>query len=236
MTVETTDLPIPPPPDPTPPLRQGDRLSREEFERRYRAMPHLTKAELLEGVVYMPSPVSDDHAGPHAHLIIWLGTYAWATPGVAVRDNGTLRLGVDSDPQPDAFLRILETHGGQSRLDADRLIEGAPELTAEVAVSSIPVDLGVKLPIYRRAGVREYVLWRVPHGEIDWFVRRGEEYERLAAGDDGVLRSEVFPGLWLDAAALVRGDLATVSRVAQQGLASPEHAAFVRRLAEAAGR
>jgi Uma2 family endonuclease len=220
-------------PEPVPPLRHGDRLSREEFERRYRAMPHVNKAELLEGVVFMPSPVSDDHCQSHFNLIAWLGMYAWSTPGVAGGDNGTLRLGADSDPQPDAFLRIRETHGGRSRLSADRLIEGAPELAAEVAVSSIPVDRNVKLPIYRRHGVQEYLLWRVPDGAIDWWVLRGGGYEPLAPAADGVLRSEVFPGVWLDAAALLRGDLTAVSRIAQQGIASPEHAAFVRRLAEA---
>jgi hypothetical protein len=236
MTVKTTDLPIPPPPEPIPPLRQGDRLSRDEFERRYEAMPHINKAELLEGVVYMPMAVSDDHSGPHGDLMVCLGTYAWMTPGVVSRDNGTVRLGAASNPQPDAFLRILETHGGQSRLGADRIIEGAPELTAEVAVSSLSIDLGVKLPIYRRHGVREFILWRVPEAAIEWYVLRGEDYERLTPGADGVLRSEVFPGLWLDEAALVRGDPAAVYRVLHQGLASPEHAAFVQRLAEAARR
>ena len=39
------------------PLEHGDHLTREEFERRYEAMPHVRKAELIEGVVYMPSPV-----------------------------------------------------------------------------------------------------------------------------------------------------------------------------------
>ena len=94
----------------------------------------------------------------------------------------------------------------------------------------------MKLPIYRRHGVRECLIWRVPDREIDWFVLRGDQYERLSPGTDSVYRSEVLPGLWLDAAALVRGDLAAVSRVAQQGLASPDHTAFVRRLEEEAAR
>jgi Uma2 family endonuclease len=235
VTVQTGEPPLPiPPPEPVPPLRHGDRLSRDEFERRYRAMPEINKAELLDGVVYMPSPVSDNHGGPHFDLIAWLGLYRFATPGVAGSDNGTIRLDLASEPQPDAFLRILATHGGQSRIDDDGYVEGAPELAAEVAVSSIPVDLEVKLPLYRRNGVREYVVWRVPDRAIDWFVLRGEEYERLPAGEGGVYRSEVFPGLWLDAAGLVGGDLSAVSRTALLGLASPEHAAFVRLLEERA--
>ena len=236
MPVETTDLPLPPPPEPVPPLRHGDRLTRAEFERRWDAMPHLKKAELLEGVVYMPSPVSSHHSDPHFDLIGWLAIYRFATPGVVGADNGSIRLDMGSEPQPDAHLRILESHGGQTRLSPEGYVEGGPDLAAEVGVSSIPIDLTVKLPIYQRNGVREYILWRVPNRAIDWFALRGSEYERLPAGADGVYRSEVLPGLWLDTAALVRGDLAAVSRVAQQGLAAPEYAAFVRRLEEAAAR
>ncbi len=234
MPVETSDLPLPPPPEPIPPLRDGDRMMWDEFERRWDAMPEIKKAELLEGVVYMPSPVSSRHGNPHFRLIAWLGLYESATPGVMGDDNASLRLDLANEPQPDASLRILASHGGQARTDADGYVEGAPELAAEVAVSSIRIDLNVKLPIYRRTGVREYILWRVPDREIDWFVLRGDQYERLAPGSDGVYRSEVLPGLWLDTAALVRGDLAAVFRAAQPGLDSPEHAAFVRRLEETA--
>jgi Uma2 family endonuclease len=237
MTMETTSLPKPTSVEPIPPLTHGDRLSREEFERRYDAMPEVKKAELLEGVVFMPSPVSNDHAGPHSDIVTFLGLYSWFTSGVLGSDNGSVRLGSDSEPQPDAFLRILETHGGQSRLSPDRLVEGAPELAVEVAVTSLRVDRDIKLPLYRRCGVKEALLWRVEAGELDWFVLRGDAYQQLAPGSDGVLRSETFPGLWLDVAALLRGDMPTVARVLQQGLASPEHSDFVQRLGQiAAGR
>ncbi len=235
MSVEVPDLPMPMLPEPTPPLRHGDRLTRAEFEFRYNAMPHIKKAELLDGVVYMPPfPVSDAHGGTHFDLIGWMGIYRFATPGVVGSDNGTLRLNLDSDPQPDAFLRILTSHGGKARLSADGFIEGSPELVGEVAVSSLPVDLNVKLPLYRRNGVREYILWRVLDREIDWFVLRGDQYERLPLGADGVYRSEVLPGLWLEPAALIRGELMTVGLVAQRGLVSPEHAEFVRHLEQVA--
>src|SRR5712692_1524440 len=103
-----------------PPLENGDRLTRAEFERRYDAMPHLKKAELLEGVVYVPPPVSfDEHGGPHFDLITWLGLYRIATPGVRGGDNASLRLDLDNEPQPDAFLLVLPTHGGQARLSKD---------------------------------------------------------------------------------------------------------------------
>jgi Uma2 family endonuclease len=146
---------------------------------------------------------------------------------VEVGDNGSVRLDLDNEPQPDALLIIDPACGGQVRISADGIIEGAPELVAEVASSSVSYDLHVKLQVYRRNGVREYLVWRVLEREIDWFVLRAGQYERMPVDVQGLLRSEVFPGLWLDPAALVRGDLATVVAIVQQGLASPEHAAFV---------
>jgi Uma2 family endonuclease len=217
-------------------LENGDRLTRAEFERRYEAMPHLKKAELIEGVVYVPSPVRHrQHGSPHAQLIGWLIQYAANTPGVEVGDNCSVRLDLDNEPQPDAVLFIDPDRGGQVRIAADGIIEGAPELVAEVASTSVSYDLHVKLHVYRRNGVREYVVWRVLEREIDWFVLRSGQYERLAVDAQGLLRSEAFAGLWLDPAALVRGDLATVLAVVQQGLASPEHAAFVTRFQPPAG-
>ena len=108
-----------------PPLRNGDRLTRAEFERRYQAMPDVKKAELIEGVVYMPSLVSLEHAAAHFKIITWLGVYTMATPGVEGETDGTLRLDMDNAPQPDAFLRILETHGGQARVDKEGYVTGA---------------------------------------------------------------------------------------------------------------
>jgi hypothetical protein len=220
-----------------PPLHSGDRLTRAEFERRYEAMPHLKKAELLEGVVYLPSPVTEGfHARPHFDVILWLGLYRLHTPGLVGGDNGTLRLDLDNEPQPDAYLRILESHGGQSRISADNYVEGAPEHVAEVAYSSVSYDLNIKLHVYRRNGVREYVVWRTYDRAIDWFVLREGEFDRLAPGNDGIYRSEVLPGLWLDPQAMLAGDLGRVASVVQQGLATPEHAAFVARLQQAAQR
>jgi Uma2 family endonuclease len=214
-----------------PPLVHGERLTREEFERRYEAMPHLKKAELIDGVVYMPSPVrQDDHGRPHLDLLTWLGVYIAATPGVDGASEATVRLGSDSDPQPDGLMFIRPENGGRVRLSADGYVEGGPELAGEVAASSIDYELKVKLPLYQRHGVQEYLVWRVPDREVDWFVLRNQQYERLPADSAGILRSEVFPGLWLDTAALVRRDLARVLAVLQQGIASAEHAAFVARL------
>ena len=214
----------------TPELRAGDRLSRLEFERRYAASPDVKKAELIEGVVYMPSPVSqEEHGGPHFDMIGWLGFYRASTPGVQGGDNSTIRLDLDNEPQPDAFLRILPEYGGQSR-DSGKYVEGPPELIAEVAASSASYDLHDKLSVYRRNGVCEYLVWRVWDRSLDWFVMQGGRYKNLPLSSDGYFRSQVFPGLWLDGGALLRGDLAQVMAVLQQGLASPGHADFVRQL------
>lgn len=216
-----------------PPLENGDRLTRPEFERRYSAMPQVKKAELIEGVVYKSSSVPHDHARSHLELVGWLGAYCAATSGVCGSNNGTLRLDLDNELQPDAFLRILAEHGGQARVDEDGYISGAPELVAEVSRSSVSIDLHAKRIVYRRNGVREYIVWRIEDRAIDWFALREGRYEPLAIGSDGLYRSEVLPGLWLDAAALLRGNLLAVFQTVQRGLASPEHADFVRRLQEA---
>ena len=219
-----------------PPLENGDRLTRAEFERRYAAMPQVKKAELIEGVVYMPSPVRQrSHGRPHYHLLTWLGTYEAGTPGVEGGDNSTARLDLDNEPHPDAVLFIDPARGGQVRISPDDYIEGAPELVVEVAASSVSIALNAKLHVYRRNGVREYIVWRVLDQEVDWFILREGRYDRLPPGADGIYRSEIFPGLWLDAAALLRGDLAAVLAVVQRGIASPEHAAFVARLNAAGG-
>lgn len=216
-----------------PPLRTGDHLTVKEFERRYRAMPHVKKAELIEGVVYMPSPVSDEYHGtPHAHLVTWAGVYTAHTPGTQPGDNSTLLLEKgENQPQPDVLLRILPEYGGQSRHDNKGYILGAPELAAEVSASRVSYDLHAKKDAYERNGVREYVVWRVEEAAIDWFVLRGGRYHALRRRD-GVFRSKVFPGLWLDAPALLAGDLARVLAVVQEGVASPEHRRFVARLAK----
>jgi len=218
-----------------PALQPGDHLTREEFERRYDATPNLRKAELLEGVVYMPPPVSQEgHSGPHFDLIGWLGQYRIATPGIKGGDNGTLRLDLDNEPQPDAFLYILPSHGGQVRLSLDGYVEGAPELVAEIAASSASYDLHVKKKVYRRNGVREYLVWRVFDEVVDWFGLREGEYVSLLPGADGIFRSEILPGLWLDAGALLRGDVAAVAQIQQRALAGAEHERFLAQLQAAA--
>ncbi len=215
-----------------PPLENGDRLTRAEFERRYDAMPGVKKAELIEGVVYMPSPVRlRRHGEPHAQILVWLGSYQALTKGVIAADNASARLDLDNEPQPDALLMIDPERGGQARISDDDYVEGAPELVVEVAASSVSIDLHKKFHVCRRSGVREYVVWRVQDRKIDWFVLHDGEFIPLDPDEKGHYRSTTFPGLWLDATALVAGDMAKVLDVVRQGLAAPEHAKFVSDLA-----
>ena len=210
-----------------PPLENGDKLTRDEFERRYQAMPDLKKAELIEGVVYVASPLRfEGHGKPHFQLITWLGVYSAATPGVEGGDNATTRLDLDNEPQPDALLRIAS---GQSRISDDDYVEGAPELVVEIAASSAAYDLHNKLRVYRRNGVQEYLVWTTYENQLTWFRLRGQEYITLKPDANGAIKSEVFPGLWLAPNALLEGNLAKVLAVLQEGLNAPEHADFVTR-------
>jgi Uma2 family endonuclease len=210
------------------PLESGDRLSAAEFERRFRAMPDLKKAELVEGVVFLTSPVRGDiHGGPHADLMAWLGVFRAMTPGVRSYDNATVRLDDENVIQPDGSLLLDIARGGQATIDEEGYISGAPELCAEISASSASLDLNAKFRVCRTHGVREYIVWRVFDRELDWFVLRNADFVRLALSEDGLLKSAIFPGLWLDPAALLRGDLATVLQRLHDGLASAEHATFV---------
>jgi Uma2 family endonuclease len=213
-------------------------------------MPWLKKAELIDGVVYIPSreipplpgsqgpvasPVSHTwHGHPHLHLATCLGFYEAHTPGTSAGDNSTVRLDLDNEPQPDACLLIEPSHGGRVRIDERGFLIGAPDLVAEVAYTSVNLDLNKKFETYRRHEAREYLIWRTEDGAIDWFVNHEGRFERIAPGADGLLRSVIFPGLWLDTAALLRGDLATVLATVRLGLESAEHAAFRNLLADAA--
>jgi Uma2 family endonuclease len=218
----------------TPPLENGDRLTRLEFERRYAAMPALNKAELIEGVVYMPSPVRvRNHGRPHGQIMSWVGVYCAATPGIEFADNATLRLDPDNEPQPDVALWLPEGAGGRARISEDDYLEGAAEMIVEVASSSAAYDLHDKMNVYRRNGVAEYVVWRVYDHWIDWFALEAERYTLISPDAEGILQSRTFPGLRLCVPALLGGDLARVLAELQIGLASEEHAAFAKRLASA---
>jgi Uma2 family endonuclease len=217
-----------------PPLEAGQRLDRATFHARYEAMPPETRAELIGGVVYMPSPLTIRHGDFDCLVSTWLTLYRRATPGVHASSNATVQLDGQGEPQPDSLLRIRPERGGQSRTEGG-YIAGAPELVAEVAVTSRKIDLGPKFEDYQRAGVLEYVVIAIDPREIHWFIRREHRLEPLSPGTDGVFRSEIFPGLWLNPAALFTDDVDLLIATLDQGLATPEHADFVARLAARGG-
>jgi Uma2 family endonuclease len=214
-----------------PPLEHGDHLTRHEFERQYQTVPDKRKAELINRIVYIRPSMRFRRPGePHAGIVVWLGTYCAATPGVYGTDHAIVRLDLDNEVQPDALLRLESAVGGHSRISKDDYIEGAPELIVEIAASSVSYDLHEKLRVYRRNGVQEYVVWRVYDKQLDWFRLTQDEYVPLVPDESGVVHSQVFPGLRLAVRALLVGDLATVLAELQKGLGTAEHAAFVERL------
>jgi Uma2 family endonuclease len=214
-----------------PPLVAGQHLDQPTFHERYQAMPPDTCAELVGGVVYMPSPVRLDH-GKESRLIAgWLFHYERHTPGVEGADAATVKLDPHGEPQPDHFLFISPELGGQSSVDAEGYFTGPPELLVEIARSSRSYDLKQKKTDYERAGVREYLVVELDPNQIHWFVLRARRFKKLPCGRNGIYRSSVFPGLWLDASALFGDDKQRLIEVLDLGLASPEHAAFMASLA-----
>ena len=211
-------------------LREGDRLTAAEFMRRWEAMPELKRAELIGGLVFMSSPLSLPHANAHLELGPWLWLYKDSTPGCDIGSDCTWLMGPKDVPQPDLFLRILPEYGGQSGVEGI-YAAGAPELIVEVTGSSVSRDLGVKLELYRRAGVREYLTAMLHSRQIIWRqLVRGRYREIEPDDDDGLLRSDAFPGLWLDPAAVWNPKI-SIRTAVEKGIQSPEHDAFVRRLA-----
>ena len=214
------------------PLNNGDRLTRAEFERIYAAHPEIKKAELIEGVVYKPSPARHrQHGKPHFHTIGWIYFYNAATPGVEGSDNATLRLDFENEPQPDALLFLLPEYGGGVRVGEDGFLEGAPELIVEVAASSASYDLNQNKRVYVRSGVAEYVVYLAYEQLVIWFILREGVYEAQRPDEKGVLKSEQFPGLWLLPDALLAGDMAGLQKALQEGLESQEYKTFSEALA-----
>lgn len=218
-------------PQSIPILENGDRLSREEFERRYQAMSSSIKAELIAGIVYMASPVrARSHGQPHSMIMLWLGMYSITTPNVSVFDNTTVRLDWDNEPQPDGLLRIETEAGGQSSITSDDYIEGAPELIVEIASSSVAYDLYDKREAYRRNGVKEYLVWQIREQQITWWKLEGGTYQVLAANERGIIVSETFPGLQLNTTALLTGEMETVIATLQEGMTQPNYRSFLEQL------
>lgn len=196
-------------------LENGDRLDRDEFERRYTAS-NIKKAELIEGIVYVASPLRFTlHGNPHAEIVTWLGTYQAAIAGLEVGIEPTVRLDQDNEPQPDA---VLFRSGGNAQIDADGYITGAPEFIAEIAASTVSYDLHNKKNAYERNGVKEYLVWRTIDREIDWFILDNGKYRILEPDATGIICSQEFTGLCLNIQAILNHDMSTVLKTLQSSL------------------
>jgi hypothetical protein len=213
-----------------PPLRDGEKLTREEFLRRWEAMPLLKRAELIGGVVYMPSPLSIPHGDFDSSIVGWLFNYRASTPGCRTAANATWFMGLDV-PQPDGALWLVPEYGGRSS-PSGPYQKGPPEFVAEVSLSSKERDLGPKYLLYQTTGVKEYLTVLLEDEDVRWHRLVAGKYRTLAPGDDAILRSVVFPGLWLNVPALLAGDAAGLLATLQEGLGSKEHGEFVKRLAK----
>jgi Uma2 family endonuclease len=213
-----------------PPIENGDHLDQATFHARYEAMPEDCRAELIGGIVYMASPQKGQHSEAQQLTVRWLDEYAEATPGTKALVNNTQILGPDSEPEPDGCLFIAPDYGGQVYLDENDYYHGSPELIVEVSWATESIDLNRKKRDYQKAGVREYVVLALRTQQVFWFVRQRGKYKDVPLPSDGIFRSREFPGLWLDAEAMLRTDRRRVLDALRQGLATPEHAAFVAKL------
>jgi len=213
-----------------PPLMNGDHLDQKTFHERYEAMPEV-RAELIGGIVYLSSPHKLQHGIHHLKLGGLTDRYVEETPGTEGCLSVTSILGPDAEPEPDTCLYILPEYGGQTAMDAKGYMTGAPEWIGEISDSTESIDLNSKKLDYEKAGVREYMVAALRTHQVFWFIRRRGKFKPLSEDADGIIRSEVFPGFWLDPDAFLNRDSKRLLRALRQGLVSPEHAAFVAKLA-----
>jgi Uma2 family endonuclease len=219
-----------------PPLENGDQLDQPTFQARYEAMPEDCRAELIGGIVHIPSPQKVPHSKAQRLVVRWLDEYAEATPGSEMLLNNTQILGPDSEPEPDACLFILPEYGGRVYVDADDYLRGAPELIVEVSSATESIDLHRKKLDYQKAGVIEYVVLALRTQQVFWFIRQRGKYKEVSLPADGIFRSRTFPGLWLDAEAMLRCHRPVVLAALKEGLATPEHSAFVAKMQKHAAK
>ncbi len=214
---------------PIPPLEPGDHTDQPTFHERYKQSPDDFRAELVEGIVFMPSPLGNDPSRYPSRIVAWLGQYVAATPGTDFKDNPTVILRSHSEPQPDAVLVVEPDRGGRTGISEDGFVTGPPELVIEVATSTEAYDLYEKRRDYERAGVAEHIVVAAREPRVQYFLLENGRFREEAA-TDGVFRSRAFPGLWLDETALLRLDMNTLLRTLRQGLDTSAHSTFVDQL------
>jgi len=206
-------------------LWEGQRLDRETFHRLYSDSPELKRVQLIEGIVYMPSPMRFvQHAHPEVSFTTWLTYFASFTPGVNSGGQATLKIDGKNEYQPDGMLFYDK---GQLIIDNDGYLVGVPELVVEVSASTISVDSNEKYLVYQKYGVKEYLLWNTEAKKITWYGRSGSKFVPMKPNREGIIKSKAFPGLWLNVAAMLKGNLKLVLKTLQEGLSSKEHQKFV---------
>ena len=218
---------------------EGDRLSRAEFVSAGQSDPDRYQfAERIDGRLVMnaASVRREGHGRPNSRIVGLLVAYEVETPGVEVGDNSTAQIDDDHDPQPDAYLLVLPEYGGQVEFTESDFIRNAPEMIVEIAGHSLATDLGRKKAIYEADGCREYLVWATDERRFYCFRNGTGGFEEVSGGThDGVFRSVVFPGLWIDMKALLADDLRAAMTTLRRGLESTEHAAFASELASRVG-
>jgi Uma2 family endonuclease len=216
-------------------LHNGDSLDQKTFHKLYEQTPEGFHAQLIGGIVYVASPVHFPHSNPDGLIQFWLWSYRKKTPGVGVINKTTTILGSTSEPEPDGGLFILPSHGGHCTTGG-KTLKGAPELLIEIANSSAAIDLNQKKRDYETYGVQEYLVVLAEEQAVIWWQLVDGVYQEIPQSNDGFFHSLAFPGLWLDPAGLFAMSEVQMETALELGIASPQHAAFVSKLAVAAKR
>lgn len=208
-------------------LYDGLRLDRVTFHRLYEASPELKRVQLIEGIVHMPSPMRFvQHANPQTCINGWLFCYVTQTPGVNTGGSATLKIDDENEFEPDGMLFY---DNGQLIIADDGYLEGVPELAVEVTASTFTIDSKEKFRVYEKHGVKEYLLWNTEAGTITWYARHKDKFVPMKSNRAGILKSKIFPGLWLEVAAMREGDMTQVMKTLYEGLASAPHRQYVKR-------
>ena len=207
-------------------IYNGDHMTRRQFHLMYCDMPDGYRAELIGGVVFEPSPVSSVHSEFHLDLGYILRRYSRYTPGVRGGDNGTVILSDEDEVQPDLYLRFES--GGNSKKDKGKFIVGAPELVAEVAYSNCAIDLHLKKQRYAMHGAIEYLVVCLNPEKLYWFNLKASTM--IKADSKGIIRSQVFPGLWIHEKAFFNQDDDLQEAVLERGLNSLAHRKLLEQL------
>jgi Uma2 family endonuclease len=211
-------------------LETGFHLSADEFHARYKQMPEHVRAELIEGIVYMASPLYSPHGDGHFLLTQVLGAYEEETPGVIGSIATSVRLDGKNEFQPDIHLRIHPECGGRTKNPENKLIIGGPEFVSEVSNTTLEMDLHEKFEVYLRDGVQEYLVWQLAEEKLSLFAQESGRFREVRRDAKGILQSTVMPGLWLNAPAILALNKKAALKTVRDGVKSPEHAAFVKQL------